>query len=81
MEPSPLRSTANELRDQAVALDRQVVRLSMLAPAARRSLLADLGRAIDDVEQATARLVVISAEVRSPRALVTASQQARAEGL
>ena len=71
VEPSPLRATAHELRDQAVALDRQVVRLSMLAPAARRSLLADLGRAIHDVEQATARLVVISAEVRSPRALVT----------
>lgn len=71
VEPSPLRSTADELRLQAVALDRQLVRLAMLAPAARRTLLADLGRAVDEVEQASARLAVISAEVRSPRALAT----------
>jgi hypothetical protein len=71
VEPSPLRSTADELRLQAVALDRQLVRLAMLAPSARRTLLADLGRAVDDVEAASARLAVISAEVRSPRSLAS----------
>lgn len=69
VEPGPLHTTADELREQAVALDRQLVRLAMLAPSARRTLLADLGRAVDEVERATARLAVISAEVRAPRAL------------
>ncbi|MBX3287266.1 MAG: hypothetical protein KF703_18095 [Actinobacteria bacterium] len=71
VEPTPLVATADELTAQAVALDRQLVRLSMLAPAARRTLLVDLGRAVDEVEQAAARLAVISAEVGSPRALAT----------
>lgn len=71
VEPSPLLTTADELREQAVALDHQLVRLSLLAPPARRAMLADLGRAVDEVEQATARLALISAEVRAPRALAT----------
>lgn len=69
VEPGPLESAADELRDQAVALDRQLVLLTMLAPHARRALLADVGRAVDEVERATARLAVISAEARAPRAL------------
>ena len=36
-----------------------------------RELLADLGRAVDEIEQAAARLAVLSTEVGSPRALAT----------
>ena len=71
VEPTPLVATAEELTAQAVALDRQLVRASTLAPPARRSVLADLGRAVEEVEQAAARLALISAEVRAPRALAT----------
>ena len=68
-EPSPLAITAGELREQAVLLDLQVARVSVLAPAARRQPLADLGRAINEVETASARLVALSAQVRAPRRL------------
>lgn len=67
--PSPLAITAGELRAQAVLLDLQVARVSVLAPGARRQPLADLDRAINEIETAGARLVALNAQVRAPRRL------------
>ena len=71
IEPSPLAVTAQELRSQAVALDRQLARLAVLGAAARRGPLVELGRAIAEVEVAGARLVALSTQVRAPRGLDT----------
>lgn len=70
-EPSPLAVTASDLRTQAVLLDLQVARVSVLATGARRQPLAELDRAINEVETAGARLVALSAQVRAPRRLDT----------
>ncbi|QXC62320.1 hypothetical protein KSP35_05810 [Aquihabitans sp. G128] len=69
VEPSPLVATAEDLRAQAVLLDRQVARLAVLAAGARRGPLHQLGRSVDDVEAAAARLVALSTQVRTPRGL------------
>lgn len=70
-EPSLLATTAVELRAQAVLLDQQVARLSVLAPKARRQPLLELHRAVGDVEAAGARLVALSTQARAPRGLDT----------
>lgn len=70
-EPSLLATTAAELRSQAVLLDQQVARLSVLAPKARRQPLVELRRAVTDVEAAGARLIALSSQARAPRGLDT----------
>ncbi|CAN5415475.1 hypothetical protein BH10ACT1_BH10ACT1_37880 [soil metagenome] len=69
VETSPLVSTAQDVRSQAVLLDRQVARLSVLAPRARRGPLHELSRSVSEVEAAAARLVALSTQVRTPRGL------------
>lgn len=69
--PSPLAATADDLLAQAVVLDRQVTRLGMLSSSARRRPLAELGRSIDELEVAGARLVGLSTQVRAPQGLDT----------
>ncbi|CAN5850995.1 hypothetical protein BH23ACT2_BH23ACT2_08700 [soil metagenome] len=68
-EPPPLGRAADDLRAHAVALDRQVARLAILAPGARRAPLAQLTRSVADAETASARLVALSTELRTPRGL------------
>lgn len=71
VEPPPLAATAQELRAQAVALDQQLARLALLAPAARGGPLVELGRAIAEVEAAGVRLVALNTQVSAPRGLDT----------
>ena len=71
VEPSPLGVTAGELRAQAVLLDLQVVRLSVLASGARRKPLSAVSRSVGELETAGACLVALSAQVRAPRRLDT----------
>src|SRR5690606_18607919 len=68
-EPTPVQAAASELREQAVAVDRQVARLSALAPAARRAPMAAAARSVADLEAACARLGSSSHDVQTPRAL------------
>lgn len=68
-EPSPIAAAALDLRSQAVAVDAQLSRLAVLAPGARRQPLAELGRAVADLEAATAHLVSVSATARAPSVL------------
>lgn len=68
-EPSPLLRLADDLRDHAVALDRQLARLHALAPADRRGPLADLAASVAEAEEAAVRLVAIDAELVAPRVL------------
>ena len=70
-EESPVAITARDLRAQAVALDNQLARLSVLTPEARREPMRQVAQATADLESAAARLVTYSAEVRAPRRLVT----------
>ena len=65
-EPPRMVEVAAQLRARAVQLDRQLCRLHLLAPAARRAPLAELGAAIDELEAAAARLVGVSAQVLAP---------------
>lgn len=69
VEPSPMQAAAVALRAQAVALDRQLHRLSVLSPGVRRPALAKVGRSVHEVESACARLVTLSNEVVAPRGL------------
>ncbi|MEO6989307.1 MAG: hypothetical protein ABI239_11750 [Aquihabitans sp.] len=69
VEPSPVQAAAVALRAQAVALDRQVNRLAVLTPRARRSELASVSRSVAEVETACTRLVALSSEVLAPRGL------------
>ena len=69
VEPSPVQAAAVALRAQAVALDRQVTRLSVLTPGARRPALTDVARSVNEVERACAQLVTLSSEVMAPRGL------------
>ncbi|MCU1499048.1 MAG: hypothetical protein JWM47_3001 [Acidimicrobiales bacterium] len=70
-EPSPLLATAQDVRAQAVLLDRQVTRLAVLAPGARRGPLLELSGRVAEVETAAARLVALSTRVRAPQGLTT----------
>lgn len=69
VEPSPMQVAAVALRAQAVALDRQLHRLAVLSPGTRRPALAKVGRSVNEVEAACARLVTLSSEVIAPRGL------------
>lgn len=66
VEPSPVADTARRVREEAVLVDHQVVRMATLASSSRRRPLADLHGAVTDLEGATARLLHLSVEVRSP---------------
>ena len=70
-EQPPMVAVAEDLRHQAVRLDREVTRVAMLAPQARRQPLAELATAVADTERACAQLVSLSAEIRTPPVLVT----------
>lgn len=74
VEPTPMMSTAADVRAQAVALDQQLARLALLSANARKRPLADLSRSVTEVETATARLVALSAELRTHRGLPTDPQ-------
>jgi len=69
VEPSPMTTTAADVRAQAVALDQQLTRLALLAPKARRRPLIELSRSVAEVETATARLVALSTDLRTHRGL------------
>ena len=69
VEPSPVQAAAVALRAQAVAADRQVTRLSVLAPGARRAPLSDVARSVTELEVACTQLVTLSSEVLAPRGL------------
>lgn len=70
-EDPPLVGVAEALRDQAVRLDHEVARVSVLHKAVRGERLAALEAAVTDVEQASATLVSLSAEIRTPPTLPT----------
>jgi len=70
-EPTPIATIALDLRHQAVRIDHEVARVALLVPAARRLPLQRLGAAVADLEQASARLASLSAEVRTPPVLAT----------
>lgn len=68
-EPSPLLRLADDLLAHAVALDRQLARLAVLAPIARREPLAEVAASVAEVEDAAVRLVALDAELVAPRML------------
>lgn len=68
-EPSPLASTAGELKARAVETDRQLARVAVLAPTARRGALAELDKHIGELETAAARLAALSATSLTPSSL------------
>lgn len=70
-ELPPIATTALDLRRQAVALDQELTRLTLLAPGARREPLRRLAHQVDEVEAACAQVVSLSAELLAPRALTT----------
>lgn len=65
-EDSPIVGVAHDLRRQAVEVDHQLARLSSLSPIARQRPVTDLSRSVGQLEQAAARLVTLSSEVRTP---------------
>jgi hypothetical protein len=68
-EPPTIVALAREVSQQAVGLDRQLARLSMLAAPARRAPLASLVRSVAEIESAGARLVSLSSELVAPPVL------------
>lgn len=65
-EPGPLHTAAVELRARAVALDGQLARVSLLAPAARRDSLRTIDQETTHLERACAQLVEMSASTLGP---------------
>ena len=70
-EPPPLVGVAEALRAQAVRLDHEVARVSVLHKAVRAERLTALEAAVVDVERASVTLVSLSAEIRTPPVLPT----------
>lgn len=68
-EPSPLATTAADLKAKAVEADRQLARIAVLAPAARRGALNEIGHQITELETAATRLAAMSASALTPSAL------------
>lgn len=68
-EQPPILSVATELRAQAVALDRELARTAQLAPTVRREPLRRLSEQVAEVENSSAQLVSLSAELQAPRML------------
>jgi hypothetical protein len=68
-EPTPLASTATDLKSRAVAADRQLARIASLAPTARRGALVELSRQVSDLEVAATRLAALSASSLTPSTL------------
>lgn len=68
-EPTPLQQTALAIRQQAVALDRRLDVVAALPLRVRRDQLIELGRAVDDLEGATAQLARLHEESGDPRTL------------
>lgn len=64
-EQPHLVELAEELRRQAVVLDAQLTRASMLPSKARRAPIGDLAQAVATAEQTCVRLVSVSAQTRS----------------
>ena len=69
VEQPPILSVATDLRAQAVALDHELARIALLAPAARREPLRRLTHQVGEVEASSAQLVSLSAELQAPRIL------------
>jgi hypothetical protein len=67
----PIVHVAEGVRDQAVAVDRRLPRLAMLSAPARREPLDQISRSVDELERTTARLVEMSADLRTPRTLAS----------
>lgn len=70
-EQPPLVGVAGDLQRQAVRLDHELTRIALLPKPARRMPLATLAAAIAELEGAAARLVALSAEVRTPPVLAS----------
>lgn len=64
---------AEELRQQAVHLDRQVARTAQLPAAVRRLHLAQLSASVGEAELTCVRLVSVSASVHAPPTLTAAT--------
>lgn len=70
-EQPPLVGVALDLQRQAVRLDHELTRIALLPSVARRAPLGHLATAVADLERAAARLVALSADVRTPPVLAT----------
>lgn len=68
-EPPPIVVLADQLKAEAVAVDQQLARLVVLAPAARRQPVRDVERSVAELERTASRLVALSTDVRAPRSL------------
>ena len=68
-DPSPLAEAADDVRAQAVTLDRRLARVAVLAPSARKVALVEAAAATRGLETAAARLAQLSAEAQTPRRL------------
>ena len=69
-ERTPIVDLAIDLRSQAVVLDRELARIALLAPAARRRPLHRLAQQVGEIESSCAQLVSLSTEMLAPRTLV-----------
>ncbi len=70
-EQPPMVGVALDLQRQAVRLDHELTRVALLPSAARRAPIVHLTTAVAELEHAAARLVALSAEVRTPPVLAT----------
>lgn len=68
-EPSPLSATATDLKARAVEADRQLARIAVLAPSARRGPLNEIERLVGELEAAATRLAATSAASLTPSSL------------
>jgi hypothetical protein len=75
-EQPPIVDAALALRAHAVRLDHEVTRAALLAPGPRRTALARVATAVDELETASTELVVLSAEILAPPVLATEADHA-----
>ncbi|NLD76479.1 MAG: hypothetical protein GX643_07405 [Acidimicrobiales bacterium] len=68
-EPTPLVATATDLKNRAVETDRQLARVAVLAPAARRGPLAEIGHQVAQLETAATELSALSTSALTPSSL------------
>lgn len=69
VEQPPMVELAEQLRQQAVQLDRQVARTASLPATVRRAQLMALSRSVAEAEHACVRLVAVSTHARTPSVL------------
>ncbi len=66
VEQPPIVELALRLRAQAVGADHELARVALLPAGVRRPAMGELQHTVMDLEHAAARLVALSAEVRTP---------------